>query len=100
MSNERPYISHRQAYCKGFQDGSKGAGPYPKLPDIESEWIWEWSSYQEGYRKGEEFLENEENGGWETVEKKGGKSDDFWGAVVGIAALGLVGWSIISGSKK
>lgn len=97
MSSRRPYISHKQAFCKGFQDGSEGRGPYPDLPNIDSEWVRDWPSYREGYRKGEEFVEND---GWGPEEEKSDKSSDFWGAIVGIGALGLVAWSIISGSKK
>ena len=116
MDNERPYISHRQAFCKGFQDGSEGTGPYPDIRHIDSDWVRGWASYQEGFRKGQEYLEDHgyesrysEDDLFEQDYSDGRKKNrsspsrdgDFLGAVViGLGVAGALVWSLVAGSKK
>jgi hypothetical protein len=120
VKGDRPHISHRQAFCKGFQDGSQGTGPYPNLSSIDSEWVKGWQSYQEGYRKGQEFLDD---GGWEddysTNEDEDEESyaqtayegqhretyardgDGALGTLIaGVIVVVAIAWSFISGSKE
>jgi hypothetical protein len=112
VDNQRPYISHRQAFCKGFQDGSEGTGPYPDIHHIDSDWVRGWASYQEGFRKGQAYLEDHgyesrypQDGEFEQDysdgRKRTNRDGDFLGAVViGLGVAGALAWSLIAGSKK